>query len=183
MFDLFIASVLQQATSELNVPPEAKRYIDAVTRLLGTAITQWRVVAASGARCTQCGDPAISGCLKCGCMSCLRHSFVSPHTGQVACSRCLGVTMNSDARRPGNGADQAAASAAVEELRKKHLKTLKLEPDATDDDVHAAFRELGKKHHPDRAPRGKRVEAEKAFKRITEAYHWLKAHPRNGGTS
>jgi len=63
---------------------------------------------------------------------------------------------------------------------------LGLETGASTDDVEKAFKKLAIKHHPDKN-KGKENEAEKNFKKVSEAYHFLKEHgtipvePMRGG--
>ena len=45
--------------------------------------------------------------------------------------------------------------------------------DANQSILIAAFRRMGKRHHPDRAVPSKRDAATRKFKEITAAYHWL----------
>jgi curved DNA-binding protein len=54
---------------------------------------------------------------------------------------------------------------------KDHYKTLGIEHTATEDEIRRAFRDLARKHHPDRNPND--TEAESRFKQINEAYETL----------
>jgi curved DNA-binding protein CbpA len=51
--------------------------------------------------------------------------------------------------------------------------TLGVEPDATEDDIRAAFRGLTREHHPDRFSGEERDRAEAHFQTITEAFNML----------
>lgn len=53
-----------------------------------------------------------------------------------------------------------------------HYMTLKIECDASDEDIKQAFRRLAKKFHPDKNPGSEKV-AERRFKQITAAYEIL----------
>jgi len=57
--------------------------------------------------------------------------------------------------------------------RDNHYEVLGVEPDATPDDVVAAFRRLAREMHPDRFRGSGRARAEQAFQAITEAYNVL----------
>jgi len=52
-----------------------------------------------------------------------------------------------------------------------HYRTLGVDPQATDDEIRAAYRRLAKKYHPDANKDDPR--AEENFKRISEAYRAL----------
>jgi curved DNA-binding protein len=54
-----------------------------------------------------------------------------------------------------------------------YYETLGVERGADADAIKRAYRKLALKHHPDRAPEGKRDEAEKTFKLVNEAYEVL----------
>ena len=55
---------------------------------------------------------------------------------------------------------------------KNYYETLNVSRDASQGDIKKAFRTLAMKYHPDRNPQD-RVEAEKKFKGISEAYEVL----------
>ena len=62
---------------------------------------------------------------------------------------------------------------------KNHYETLGVARDADEDTIKKAFRELAKKHHPDRNPNDN--EAEEHFKAVNEAYEVLSdPHKREG---
>lgn len=54
-----------------------------------------------------------------------------------------------------------------------HYDTLGVKPDASEEEIRAAFRELTRKHHPDRYGGGERDEAEARFQAMTEAFNVL----------
>lgn len=57
--------------------------------------------------------------------------------------------------------------------RVTHYDTLGVEPDATEQDIRAAFRRLALNHHPDRFRGDERAQAEERFQSITEAFNVL----------
>lgn len=61
--------------------------------------------------------------------------------------------------------------------REDHLAVLELKPDATEDDIRKAYRELCMIWHPDRHPEHLRRRAEEKLKELNIAYEWLKNHP------
>jgi hypothetical protein len=62
-------------------------------------------------------------------------------------------------------------------MRAEHLDTLGLDDDANWDQVRAAFKKLALKYHPDRGTTARaRSRAESKFKKISEAFEWLKAN-------
>jgi hypothetical protein len=179
VFDL-LSQVLRGAASQFKTnDPLMGSLVSWVSRLQEAAFTKWRVVAASGIRCTgkmhfrqvgavDCPHPAIGACISCKQALCIGHAFVSVD-GVLVCASCvakLGKAAGPDPSPPTN----------QEDLRKKHLKVLGLGDDATWDQINDAFRALSKKHHPDRAAPAKRAAAEKKFKTLSESFTWLKEH-------
>jgi len=59
----------------------------------------------------------------------------------------------------------------LESINKSHYEELGVQPDASQDEIHDAFRKLAKKYHPDRNRGDKK--AEEKFKRINQAYRLL----------
>ena len=59
-----------------------------------------------------------------------------------------------------------------------HYDTLGVKPDASENEIRVAFRELTRKHHPDRFTGGERGQAEERFQAITEAFNVL-SHPES----
>jgi curved DNA-binding protein CbpA len=57
---------------------------------------------------------------------------------------------------------------------REHLEVLGLRGGASKTEVKAAFRKLAKKHHPDKNPASDVVAASERFRRINEAYTFLK---------
>jgi curved DNA-binding protein CbpA len=58
-----------------------------------------------------------------------------------------------------------------------YYELLGLSRECTSDELHRAFRQLSKQHHPDRVPSAQREEAEKKYKRYVKAFNTLK-NPR-----
>ncbi|MEW5304289.1 MAG: hypothetical protein WDW38_011073 [Sanguina aurantia] len=58
-------------------------------------------------------------------------------------------------------------------LRKDHYKTLGVHKDAANPEIKKAYRELAKRHHPDKVATSERKEAESRFMEIAEAYEVL----------
>jgi curved DNA-binding protein CbpA len=54
-----------------------------------------------------------------------------------------------------------------------HYDTLGVKPDASENDIRSAFRELTRKYHPDRFSGAERAQAEERFQAITEAFNVL----------
>jgi len=166
-----------------------------VARLQAQMQLRWRPILASGIRCAiarqadgrlaTCPSPAIGACTFCRAPVCLGHSFVDGDA-TVLCFGCVGraaKALGVDSARaeiPPHHHHGAAFAEGVRERRAKRkaaLKTLGLRDPASIEEIKEAFRDLMKKHHPDRAPEGKKEEAAERVKAITEAYHWLDAHP------
>jgi hypothetical protein len=154
---------------------------------------RWRVVASSGIGCAMrkdngalpiaCDHPAVGACGFCRKPVCLPHAVVAMN-GDVGCPACMqefaailrargGPQAAPPPPRP-RAAEAPPPSDAAE--RKKHLRVLGLKDPASWDEVKTQFRELAKKHHPDRSAHGKRAQAERKMKELSEAYHWLDAH-------
>ena len=150
-----------------------------------------------------CGAAAIGACVACGQATCFNHAAISPSDGRIVCYGCVGVaqrqaqTMGADwtkKKKPPEQQQERQSNAGVrcsfpwqtdegcpvhgEDLtRRQHLETLGLDVDAEWEDIARTFRKLGRKYHPDRATttRARRTNEAK-FKKISEAYEWLKAN-------
>jgi curved DNA-binding protein CbpA len=61
-------------------------------------------------------------------------------------------------------------------VRAQALRTLGLAPGASLDEINQAFRKAAMKHHPDKHPPARRAQAEARYKKISEAYEFLKRH-------
>lgn len=158
-----------------------------------SALDQWRAVARTGTRCSlrhgngalpiPCEHVAVGLCSLCREFVCLPHAVVSM-SGNLACLRCmaeLGAIAKERVRaRPPAPPHAAPPRPAVDEaaLRKKHLGVFGLQDPATWEEVHAKFRKLAQKHHPDRAAAGKRDAASKKMAQLSASYAWLDTHMR-----
>lgn len=60
--------------------------------------------------------------------------------------------------------------------RKRYLRALELEESADWDDVVFSYRQLVKKHHPDKHPPSRKERQEQRIKKINVAYTWLKKY-------
>ncbi len=56
------------------------------------------------------------------------------------------------------------------------IKVLNVDQDSSQDEIKAAYRKLALEHHPDK---NKNTQSETEFKKITEAYNFLKKNPSN----
>jgi hypothetical protein len=182
--------------------PVVQHYLRYLAAMVEHALTRWGAVGAAGVRCQvgrrkpdgqdeRCQAPAIGGCLVCGAAVCVSHAFISPRG--ALCFACADKAIASgpaakagqaahDAGRPFGFVDPDAPSPVGDALRRKHLRTLGLGPDATFEQAHAAFRRLSREQHPDRAKPSQRQAKERKFKAMSEAYSWLKSeHERRTG--
>jgi len=171
-----------------RVEPVIRELTEWVTVLQRHAVQKWAPVILSGAACSvrkdraPCGHAAVAKCALCKQLVCLGHAAVG-YDATAICEVCLDIYrehVEVEARRraeapprqppPAGGADAEAAAAAAA------LRTLGLPPDATWDDVKAAFKRAAREHHPDRvrarSPR-ERARSEARMKAATEAYHVL----------
>jgi hypothetical protein len=199
-FEKIFAGFVKNAVGEVaGAQPDP--FISSMLRWLGNiqahAMLQWRATAASGIRCAlrqkqphtgqfaACPEPAIGACLTCFDAICLHHSQVN-EAGEIICLKCMAEAVHllrekhpeRAQKRVNAGAGAGAPQVDKVAQRKAALKVLGLkdEPNkpATWDEIHAQFRALSIKHHPDRATAGKREAAQKRFASLSAAYHWLK---------
>lgn len=152
--------------------------------------------------CPRCHGRAVAKCVLCGQPTCLSHGFVN-HDAELICDPCVQAAEVPRAKRrkpkkqPNafqreqarqrnrvreNGRREEARphfrpsrGPAYDPERIAALLDLGLPPAATPADVHARFRELASKLHPDKFPPPERARAEAAFKKVTAAYETLKA--------
>lgn len=163
------------------------------------ALSRWSGVVASGIRCSlparpgapqPCPGRAVAGCFICNGPVCLDHCMIS-YQADVICFKCVDTMANVTRERvgstprdqwqyrqgpPSSGhAPGAAPPPEDDKEREKALRTLGFDEDdePTVDEVKAAFRELAKKHHPDKAPEAKKKSATAKFIKIQAAYDLL----------
>lgn len=164
MFDIF-APFLSKALGDVQVRDPAVASVQRwVVALVGNA-NNFRAVMLSGIRCA-CSGPAVSACLSCNRPTCLEHAYVSS-AAKVMCDSCV----------EGRSARPSSPPPVDEtKVRAAHLKTLGLSFPFTDAELHAAFRKVAAKHHPDREPvEAKKAAAQKRFVAAQQAYEWLKS--------
>ena len=143
-------------------------------KLAERAPGRWRAVIMSGIACGThaCQHPPVGACVVCRTPTCLAHALVSGGA-DVVCFTCVQA-----AAVAGNG-PKVQPVHDEETKRKQFLKTLGLKPDASFEQVQAAFKKVAVKNHPDKTSKltpDKRAEAELKFKKASEAYHWLLDH-------
>lgn len=159
-----------------------KRYMAVLTKLAEHALTKWSASSAAGIRCAvelrrkrtgvreRCGQPAAGSCVVCGKATCIDHAMVSVKDGSLMCEGCVVAVASTYA--------SAGPQAAAEQSRERdvsigHLSTLGLPEGATLEQIKSAYRELAKRHHPDRKSGDAKKRAEQRLKEINEAYSWL----------
>lgn len=182
-----LGGVMAQQVQTEN--PVADNYVRAFGRILEHAST-WAAVSASGVRCAthfrdpmgflrSCSEGAIAGCVVCQRPTCFHHAMISPIDGTVVCFGCVG-----HAQRMFEGEGQAEPRERTKRRaridddesseRKKHLRTLGLEPDADWDDIERSYKSLVLKCHPDRVSPSERQRATKRMAKINVAFSWLR---------
>lgn len=171
------------------LPPEVASgnpYALAISRLMRHA-GQWQHVANAGFICHivqfagavqhRCKGKAIGQCIACKHPTCFEHAMISPATGEMCCLFCvskLGVVQQPPPPAANGHNGHAQPGVDVKALRKKHLATLGL-ADPTDwDEIEATYKDLAKKHHPDRARPHLRDKATARMAAINAAHTWLK---------
>lgn len=142
----------------------------------------------------RCGGPAVASCICCGKTTCLHHALVA-QTAAIVCIGCVteymallrknGGSAVQDApwvesrfeggapRNPRQPPPPPSSQEDEEKIRDKHLRTLGLDEDADEDDVKAAYREMVKTWHPDRASDEQKSRYNKKFLKIQAAYEYL----------
>lgn len=164
--------------------PVSASFISWASRIQEHIFTRWHSVAATGIPCSKfvgrtgrCTQPAVSTCRFCRQPTCLHHAAVAQN-GELWCLPCMVRAEGILRARQQPPAARAPDEAAV---RRQKLEVLGLGAEATAEDVHAAFKKLSLRYHPDRhvsASADKQKKAGIRYRAITEAYHWLQAHER-----
>lgn len=173
------------ATVESSDPVTAS-FVQWASRIQEQIFTRWHHVASTGIPCAKvsgrspCTQPAVQTCRFCRQPTCLHHAAVAQN-GELWCLPCM-ARAETILRAAQQGRVHGAARTATEEtaIRRQKLEVLGLGAEATPEDIHAAFKKLSLKFHPDRHPAGseKQKRAGARYRAITEAYHWLQAHER-----
>jgi hypothetical protein len=148
----------------------------------------------------RCVTPAIGVCVVCDNPVCFGHAMISPSNGDMVCYGCIarmtGASPNPKQETPPKTADASPQCNCQEpwklspqcpvhgrqsnddlgRMRRKHLRALELDEDADWEDVQFAYKQLVKKHHPDRHPPTRKKRQESRIKKINAAFTWLKKH-------
>lgn len=149
----------------------------------------------------RCVSPAIAACVACENPVCFSHALISPSNGDMICYGCVARLMGTSphpqqqprrSRRAGaTSAPQCtcatpwqldptcvvhgrASSDEIARTRRKHLRTLDLDEDADWEDIQFAYKQLAKKHHPDKHPPSRQKRQVSRIKKINAAFAWLK---------
>jgi hypothetical protein len=166
--------------------PVTRSFVQWASRIQEQIFTRWHHVAATGIPCakmsgrTPCTQPAVQTCRFCRQPTCLHHAAVAQN-GELWCLPCMA---KAEAFLRVHAQGQKAAPRAVPDdaaVRLQKLEVLGLKDAATAEEIHAQFRKLSLKFHPDRqvgASADKKRRAETRYRAITEAYHWLQSHER-----
>lgn len=160
---------------------EVDRYAN-WARGMSQQMSRWAQTAASGATCgcrlvtpqglALCRSPAVAPCCVCGQTCCLEHVFVGHQ--QAVCAACV-ATARAVQRKPA----APAAEAEPPLTRAAALKTLGLKDGADQQAIKDRYRQLAKRHHPDRAKHeADRAKRENRMKAINRAFQFLSEAPR-----
>lgn len=141
-----------------------------------------------------CREGAIASCVVCEKPTCFNHAMVSPRDGNVICFGCVGSAQQHvrDNGAPSNSGSYGAQCLCADpwrcdprcpvhgneaengvSQRRDHLGTLGLDDSASFDEIKTAYKELARKHHPDRAKGVRKGRAQKRMAEINAAYEWL----------
>lgn len=117
----------------------------------------------------KCQKSAIAVCGFCRHPVCLNHAMVG-RTAEVVCLKCIFNALGKKTEAPKPSQAREPEKNKKIDLVKLHLKTLGLRSNSTLEQLQYKFRNLAKKHHPDKG--GSKEE----FQKISQAYHWLIDH-------
>lgn len=147
----------------------------------------------------RCEKASSCECAICHAPFCIEHAMHAFQTADAVCLHCVneyaafvearGVLPGRAARAPVNPfaadgvgrkrAEPPSAEDGIAARRRACLKVLGLDDDATEDEIKAAFKNLAKKYHPDRASgEAAKKKAHSKFVQVSAAYEWL---IKNGG--
>ncbi|MHC4984850.1 MAG: J domain-containing protein [Planctomycetota bacterium] len=137
----------------------------------------------------RCAEPMIGACVACNNPICIEHASVTITTGDAICYACIELVRAQRAQQvgpipAGHGPYASGRAPAPEakdddfkKLRRKHMRTLGLKGDPTEEEIRAAFRTKAAASHPDKARTpAAREKATKRFKKCGEARDWLIAN-------
>lgn len=160
----------------------AHEYFDYL-RLLAADVGRWVGYGLSGHRCRVVGEEqvlcnmaAIGPCVICTAAVCLEHAFVQP--GRIVCIACVSAAARKrQSAHEDRGRDfgfvEPDDDEQVSRARKRALKQLGLSEGASMAEIHEAYREMARKHHPDVQPPSKRQAAHRKMCAINDAYQFL----------
>lgn len=181
---MFISEAAAVAGSQVKTgDPYGDMLLQWAARIQVVAQGQWRSVANSGFICgmptaphATCDAPAVGKCKFCPRTVCLLHAAVAIN-GAVICVACLDELLQrhkAAGGATGFGGDASPPPRPPEEnpmvTRLRHLKTLGLDPAATLVDIKKRWRKFTMTGHPDKGG------DEAIFKKMNEAFTWLKNH-------
>lgn len=186
-----IPSILQSllGTATTAARREVDRYSGWLVEM-GRFAQTWPIVASSGLACgcgvqsphgpVRCGAPAVGVCVVCQQGCCLPHGAMAP--GVVVCGSCISaarVARGLSPEVPKQGAPAPEPPKKPQPTRAELLRVLRLKPEATDDEIRSQYRELAKRHHPDRAKNeADRQRREARMRDLNAAYAALTQTPQ-----
>ncbi len=172
----FFGQILGMASQ--GIGGDVYRQLEPWFREIGKrAVPRWGRVLIADLRCQVtrgCTERAISLCEVCERAACLAHCRPS-YTADVNCEHCVfEMTKKKGRLRPRRPPPPPPPGAIAERIAA--LRELGLGITATPEEVHARFRELARKLHPDRHQQkspAERQRMEQRFARISAAYTLL----------
>lgn len=196
----FIGEMFSTFVSQ-GLPRELVEQLRPWASTFGTNVLQrWGPIVAERAACAHvsragnaCPSLAVCECRACGEQMCLGHAYVRKDASAI-CADCVAAfasAARSDEReakapragKKGRGKGRGAGRRwepppppppPPPDDTAQALQILGLGPAASWEEVVTRFRQLSREHHPDRfTDPARKAEAERMFKRITEAYHHL----------
>lgn len=170
----FISQMFGQASAFL--PPGLGAW---VARIQTHYVSRWRPYEAAGIPCRvlhattreACVASAMSTCYFCSSPVCLHHSAVAEN-GMLVCFPCLQKIPMS---KPADAPPPRQPAQDYHKLVVDHLRTLGLREPSSLEEIQQAYRELARKHHPDKGGDAAKM------KSINAANDWLRANYKPQG--
>lgn len=125
------------------------------------AAVKWGPAMLGRELCSFCEEDALGRCISCGDYTCIGHAHVS-YRAELLCDECVGTVVESVGQRRDNPVDKAFA----------HFH---LTPEATKEEVEAAYRQRTKTAHPDRGGSTQEQQQTNNHYRVLRSYFDRKA--------
>jgi hypothetical protein len=173
-----IFSSFEKGTIDTGAP---KRFTDQMSQWVGhfsrSAIESWVPNLMDPVLCSFCEEDAVTDCIVCGEPACMAHAHIS-HRAEIICDECVAEALKTRGKKPRRKrreqAPQQQRQPGIPPAVIAAFQTLGVTPEASFDEVAAAFKSAAVANHPDKFSGLQKEQAEARMKNINASFALLK---------